>query len=294
MIHVIDLHFLNLSRAIASFLIITDAGPVLIETGPAASLPHLIEGIKNIGFQPEEVRHVLITHIHLDHAGAAWWFAEKGAKIYLHPKGVGHMEDPTKLMNSARRIYKDQMETLWGDMKPIEQGKLQGVGDGEMVKIGSINFQAWHTPGHAVHHIGWQYNNNLFTGDVAGVKIRNGPVVPPCPPPDINLEDWIDSIHKIKELPVDNLFLTHFGPVENKVTLLEQLINILKDWALWIKAKWEGGMDVHQIIPEFQDYVHTQLINAGVDENGVQQYEAANPSWMSVNGLIRYWEKVKK
>jgi glyoxylase-like metal-dependent hydrolase (beta-lactamase superfamily II) len=291
MVQIIDLKFLNLPHAIASFLIPTKDGSILIETGPASTLPALFEGITKAGFQPHEIKHVFITHIHLDHAGAAWWFAEQGATIYLHPKGMKHMEDPSRLMSSARRIYQDQMDSLWGDMHSINPAKLKAAADKEIFYIGDKKIQAWHTPGHAVHHVAWSCDKILFTGDVAGVKIENGPVVPPCPPPDINLEDWINSINSINEMPVEELYLTHYGIVVNKESHLVQLKAILNDWAFWVKNKWEMGLEIQKMIPEFKEYVRQQLLNAGVNAEVIKQYEAANPSWMSVNGLVRYWEK---
>ncbi|MDQ3394558.1 MAG: MBL fold metallo-hydrolase [Bacteroidota bacterium] len=294
MIKVIDLQFLGLTQAIASFLIITDDGPLLIETGPASTLKALKKGILEAGHQPEDIKHVFITHIHLDHAGAAWWFAERGATIYMHPKGLPHMKDPSKLMDSAKRIYQEKMDSLWGPMNAIKHEQIKGVEDGEQIEVGNNKIHAWHTPGHAVHHVAWQWEDNLFTGDVAGVKIAKGPVVPPCPPPDINLEDWNSSIEKIMQLPVKDLYLTHFGKVADKRGHLQQLKYILNDWANWIKKRWEEGRDVQSVVPDFQKYVSSQLKDKGVDETGIQQYEAANPSWMSVSGIMRYWEKTIK
>lgn len=291
MIHILDLHFLNLEHAIASFLIETSEGPVLIETGPYSTFPSLAKALAEYGYKPDDIKHVLLTHIHFDHAGAAWAFAKTGATIYLHPFGSAHMEDPTKLYNSARQIYGDEMEQLWGAMEKIPGNQLKPIDHGEKVVIGATEFQAWHTPGHAKHHIAWQMGDIIFTGDVAGVQIENGPVVPPCPPPDINLDDWNQSIDILLEKKAQTLFLTHYGTVSDVGAHFHELRNMLNDWAFWVREKWESGMGAEEMTPLFSRYTADQLREKGVDEHGIKQYEAANPSWMSVAGLIRYWKK---
>lgn len=291
MIHILDLHFLDLDHAIGAFLIETSAGPILVETGPYSTFPAMETALKSHGYKVTDIKHVLLTHIHFDHAGAAWAFAEKGATIYLHPFGAPHMEDPTKLYNSARQIYGDEMERLWGIMNKIPQNQLKEVSHGEKLVFGDTEITGWHTPGHAKHHIAWQLGDIIFTGDVAGVKIETGPVVPPCPPPDINLEDWNQSIDILLEKKAQKLYLTHYGEVTAIDSHLRELREILNDWANWIKEKWESGLSAEQITPQFSAYTANQLRKKGVSEHGIKQYEAANPSWMSVAGLIRYWKK---
>ncbi|WP_424962532.1 MBL fold metallo-hydrolase [Ekhidna sp.] len=291
MYHTLDLHFQNYEHAIASFLIETDEGPVLIESGPYSTFPSLEKGLSNHGYKVSDVKHVLLSHIHFDHAGAAWAFAEKGAKIYLHPFGHDHMHDPTKLVASATMIYGDQMDTLWGKMEGIPKKNLKVMEHEEVVEIGGHSFKAIHSPGHAKHHIAWQWKDTIFTGDVAGVKIEGGPVVPPCPPPDINIEDWLQSIDLILSKNPNRLVLTHFGEEMNPNIHMQELREILKDWSEWMKVKWEAGMSNDEITPEFMAYTAKQLKDRGVSDHGIKLYEAANPSWMSVAGLVRYWKK---
>lgn len=291
MIHVLDLNFLEIDHAIASFLIETTEGLVLIETGPYSTFPVMEQQLAKHGYRVEDIKCVLLTHIHFDHAGAAWAFAKNGIQIYVHPFGKSHMEDPTKLYNSAKMIYGDEMERLWGAMEKIPDRLLIATDHLEEVVIGDKTFTAIHSPGHAKHHIAWQLNDIIFTGDVAGVKIGGGPVVPPCPPPDINIEDWNQSIEIILERKAQKLMLTHFGEITDIENHFQDLRNILGDWASWIKVKWESGMSAQEITPQFSAYTADQLRAKGVDDHGVAQYEAANPSWMSVAGLIRYWKK---
>jgi glyoxylase-like metal-dependent hydrolase (beta-lactamase superfamily II) len=293
MIKVLDLHFLDKSDTIAAFLAETSAGPILFETGPYSTFSHLKAGLAAQGYQPEDIAHVFITHIHLDHAGAAWAMAEAGATIYLHPFGQAHMHDPSKLVASATRIYGDDMERLWSTMKGIPAAQLKTVDHEDTIKIGDTEITAWHTPGHAVHHIAWQVGSALIAGDVAGVKIGDAPVVPPCPPPDINVEDWQASLNLIRQLPLQAIYLTHYGRIAgaNIPVHLDELEQELLAWAEWMKPHFEAGNDPKSITPEFMAWVQDRLTEKGVSESMLEIYENANPSWMSVAGLLRYWKK---
>lgn len=290
-VQIIDLQFLDIEKAIAAYLIETSAGPVLVETGPHSSFPKLENAIKAAGYQVEDIQHVFLSHIHLDHAGAAWVFAQNKAKIYVHPFGKKHLAKPERLMASAKRIYKDDMDRLWGQMHPIPEAQLIEVEHEARIDIGNCTFRALHTPGHAVHHIAWVFKDKIFTGDVAGVKIGSGPVVPPCPPPDINIEDWERSIQILKAEEAEGLYLTHYGLITDIEEHLNALLSILHIWANWIKPHYLKQSDPKVITPLFQDFVKKELMKKGVDEKGIEQYEAANPSWMSVVGLLRYWHK---
>lgn len=289
-IEILDLHFMNESDAIASFLIESTDGLILIETGPESTFETLTKAISDAGYDWKDVKHVLLTHIHFDHAGAAWKFADNGAKIYLHPIGLPHLQNPERLWNSAKRIYEDQMEVLWGHMDPIDENLLIPAEDGDTIEIGNLTFNVHYTPGHAIHHNAYQLGNSIFTGDVAGVHIKHGPVQPPCPPPDIDVGLWKLSIRKLKNLNPQVLYLTHYGIVANPQEHLNKLEKELDDWANWMKPHYDKGTDADKIIPEFMAYTKQKLLDAGVSEDDVSRYEKANPSWMSVSGLLRYWK----
>lgn len=289
-VHILDLDFLDESHSIASFLIESSDGLILVESGPETTFEHLDAAIRQKGFDRKDVKHVLLTHIHFDHAGAAWKFAGNGARIYVHPIGLPHLQNPEKLWNSAKMIYQDDMERLWGNMEPIDEKLLIAADDGEVLKIGGLEFKIHYTPGHAVHHNAYELENIIFTGDVAGVRINNGPVVPPCPPPDINIGLWKESLQKLRSLNPEKLYLTHFGMVENPQKHLNELELILDDWANWMKPFFEAGTSPEEITPKFMHYTKNQLKSAGVSHEDLQRYEYANPSWMSVAGLLRYWK----
>lgn len=291
MITIIDLKFLGHEQVIAAFLVETNEGPVLVETGPYSTFPNLKKGIEKAGYALQDVQHVLLTHIHLDHAGAAWRFAELGAKIYVHPFGHQHLVEPERLLKSAKKIYQDKMDELWGEMKPIPTEQLVTVGHKELFKIGGMGFRSLYTPGHAVHHVAWEVGKVLFTGDVGGVRIGGGIVVPPCPPPDINVEDWRASISMIKKRRYKSLYLTHFGKVDSSKVHLVELEGRLVNWANWIQPYFENGESPQAITPLFKTYVAKQLEAGGITGEDLERYEGANPSWMSVVGLMRYWRK---
>ena len=289
--HIIDLHFLGIPQANASYLLETSAGPILIESGPHSTFETLKKGINDLGFKVSDIQHLFLSHIHFDHAGAAWAFAEQGATIYVHPFGAPHLSHPERLVESARRIYKDQMDSLWGAMNPIPKEQIISVKNEEEFTIGDTTMKAWHTPGHAVHHIAWQFGDELMAGDVAGVKINGEMVVPPCPPPDINIEDWVASINILRSLNLKTIYISHFGKITNIETHLNELEEILWDWANWMKPHFEAGSSVPEIVPLFVEHVKNQMLEKGMSEAAVKQYEASNPSFMSVAGLMRYWKK---
>lgn len=290
-VHTIDLEFLGYSSGIAAFVVETSQGVLLVETGPHSTYPVLKRGIEEAGFQIDDISHVLLTHIHLDHAGAAWCLAELGATIYLHPMGYRHMHQPERLLASAKMIYQDQMDRLWGTLQPISAHQLVQVEHNARLDLLGLNITALHTPGHAKHHIAWHINDVIFTGDVAGVCINDGPVIPPCPPPDIDIEAWMSSIQLLRSRDeVLGYYLTHFGFVEDIHEHLRQLEKSINAYAQFIKPYAEANKTTQEVVPDFQHFVKDYLIAHGLKEADAAAYEAANPSYMSVAGLLRYWD----
>ncbi|MEO1450583.1 MAG: MBL fold metallo-hydrolase, partial [Bacteroidota bacterium] len=266
-IHTLDLKF-HVDEAIAAFVLESTDGPILIETGPHSTWDTLVTGLDGMGYKPSDFRHVLLSHIHFDHAGAAWAMARAGATVYVHPRGHKHLLDPSRLYGSAKRIYGDMMEQLWGEMHPIPEGQLIAVEDDTVLELGEHKIKALHTPGHASHHIAWAVEDVIFTGDVGGVKIGGGPVVAPCPPPDIDLEAWYVSINRLRAESPNRLFLTHFGMVEEVEPHLQALEKVLESWGRWMKPHFDAQRSVPEITPEFQAFVKAELEVAGLDKAG--------------------------
>ena len=197
-------------------------------------------------------------------------------------------------MLSASRIYGNDMERLWGKVDKINSDQVISVEDNEIIKVGSLEFKALHTPGHASHHISWQFNETIFTGDVAGAKIHNGPVLPACPPPDIDLEKWEDSLKILEKENPKKIYLTHFGEHKNVKNHIDELRLSLSDWSLWIKENRTIFFDDEILTKKFNEYVYKKMQAAKINDELISQYYAANPPYMSVAGLKRYWEKNDK
>lgn len=292
-IHTLDLHFLGHKETIASYLIVANGEAALLDTGPYSTFETLKQACEAVGHPIETIKKVFLSHIHFDHAGAAWALAKMGATIYMHPFGEKHLIDPSKLYNSARQIYQDQMDILWGAMEGIAPEQIYVAQHGEKIPLGNTEMIAWFTPGHAVHHIAWQMEKELFTGDVGGCKIGTGIVVPPCPPPDIDVEAWQNSLNLIRSLDIRRLHLAHFGQITQVKKHIDQLERRLLRWAKWMRPRYEKGLSAQEITPLFQAFTDKELARYGIVGEHKAQYDSANPAFMSVMGLMRYWHKRK-
>ena len=291
MIKTIDLNFQGIKSTVACFLLKINKELALIECGPESCLKHLKNEIKKNGEDVRNIKHVFLTHIHLDHAGAAWWFAKNGANIYVHPFGERHLVNPEKLISSAEIIYGNNMKRLWGDIKAVNENKVIPVKDKERIKINDMEIKALHTPGHAKHHISWVIGDSIFTGDVVGAKINNGPLVPACPPPDINIKDWEKSLEIIKKENPKYLYFTHFGKFSYNEREVVDLQNTLKEWLIWVKKNEDIGEPI--LIEKFESYINKSLKNKLIEDETIEQYYIANPPYMSILGLKRVLMKNK-
>lgn len=278
-------------EVIASYLIDTGERPVLIETGPDSVFSNLKSGLANLGLRISDIKEVFVSHIHLDHAGSAWRFAKEGATIHVHPFGAKHMHNPEKLLASARMIYKDEMDRLWGEVHPIPEERIKPALDGDVMKWGDTEIRVFETKGHASHHNIYLVNDILFTGDIGGIKISNGPVIPPTPPPDINIELWRDSIQKIRSLNPSFIYPTHFGRHGAPEEYLAELETRLMNFALWGKEMVTSGRSDADIEKECDNMIRRILKDSGADDALIRKYELADPFSMNAGGLIRYWRK---
>ena len=266
----------------------------LIDCGPETCFAPLVAEMRRLGVRPENVTHVLATHIHLDHSGGAWrWAEEFGATVCVHPRGAAHLAEPGKLVASAAKIFGADMPRLWGEIRAVPADRLRVVADGEEVAVGAGRLRAVETPGHAPHHHAWwlESERTLFAGDVCGVSIAGGPVLPPCPPPDIDLAAWRTSLARIRALHAERLVLTHWGEVADIAARLDELEARLRDWSQWMLAQLRTGLAEEQIVPRFQARVADELRASGLGDAGIATYEQADPAAMSVTGLARYWRK---
>ena len=292
----LDLKFQGRPHAIASYLIRSGNAVVLIESGPGSTLPGLEAGLAKEGLSPRDVTHVLLTHIHLDHAGAAGWLARQGAEIYVHPVGAPHMINPEKLLASATRIYGHRMESLWGEFLPVPEDKLRVVGDGERIVIGNLAFVPINTPGHAEHHYAYLFEDICFSGDVGGVRIPGYQYLRvPMPPPELHLERWHESIKRLQKEKFARIAPTHFGIYDDPEWQLREVDKGLDDAERWLEKTMseDPSSPIEAMRESFTEWMVEQATEMGLSEDVVNAFTVANPPGMSADGLLRYWKKVR-
>lgn len=292
-VHILDTRQLGRRGIIASTALETREGLVLFDTGPESTFANVAQQLHEVvGFDAKDVRHVFLSHIHFDHAGAAWRFAELGATVYVHPRGAAHLIDPSRLIDSATRIYGAEMEKLWGRFAPIPEQNVRVMDDMDIVQVGSFEVRAIATPGHASHHNVYQWEDNVFGGDVAGVRLGGGPPVPPFVPPELHIEAWQESIDKIRALQAKKLYLPHFGLVEGPISVhLDALSERIDRWAAWFRDRIRGGHGEQELTSAFAEHLATELREEGATEGEIEDYECADPSFMAVSAAVRYWRK---
>lgn len=274
----IDLLHQGTPRSIGVYLLDGDDGPALFDCGPATTIDALKAGLADAGLALTDVRHLLLSHIHLDHAGAAGTLVREHPALQVHVSEIGapHLIDPSRLEASARRLYGDAFDPLWGELAPVPKENVHVAGDSV------VGLACFPTPGHASHHISYfDRDGTLYAGDAAGVRIQPGRyVLPPTPPPDFDLDAWQNTVDEIERHAPDRLALVHFGVAEDPARHLAELRLELYDWAEFVL----GGASEE----EFVDYVRAELANAGED---LDTYDVAMPLWQSYRGIKRWVEK---
>lgn len=291
-IHVLDTHQLGHRGIIAATALETNDGVALFDTGPESTFDNVVVDLAHVDLTPNDIRHVFVSHIHFDHAGAAWRFAELGATVYVHERGAPHLIDPTKLVQSATRIFGDEMKKLWGHIAPVPNERVRVLADGEVVRLAPFEIRAIATPGHANHHHVYHWDDCVFGGDVAGVRIGNGPPIPPFVPPELNVEQWRESIAKIRSLGARELYLPHFGKIDNRIEEhLDAVDERVARWSEWFRDQIHRGANEDELVRAFQKLEHVDLAEGGASEDEIAGYEAADPSYMAVPAAIRYWNK---
>jgi glyoxylase-like metal-dependent hydrolase (beta-lactamase superfamily II) len=252
---------------------------VLVDPGPASCLPTLLAGLGEL-----RPRALLLTHIHLDHAGAAGSLVRRWPEldVYVHERGARHMADPSRLLESATRLYGDDMDRLWGEFVAVPQERLQVLHGGERLSLGELSFEVAYTPGHASHHVSYLHEGTAFVGDVGGVRISPGaPVIPPTPPPDIDLLLWHASIELVAAWKPERLAMTHFGATDDVEAHLSEVGERLDRWAELARP---GDHDA------FIAAVDAELRRSASAADAMAYAQAA-PYDQLFAGLDRYWRK---
>jgi glyoxylase-like metal-dependent hydrolase (beta-lactamase superfamily II) len=291
-IQTLDLYFQKLPKTIASYLIAGPEGLILVETGPASTLPNLRAQLANYGCQISDIKHVLVTHIHLDHAGAAGWLAREGAQIYVHQVGAPHLIDPSRLLQSAARIYGDEMDSLWGETVAAPAYKVTAVQNREIIDVAGLRFVAIDSPGHAWHHHTYRLNDIAFTGDAAGIHLPGSNLVDlPAPPPEFKLEIWDKTIDRLLAEKFSAIYPTHFGRVDQPKKQLENLRMLMHEAVEFVRQRMDDGQSRDDIVDSYVTWMQERARTSGLSDFAIQQYAAANPLYMSVDGIMRYWRR---
>ena len=271
----LDLRHLGRERVIGSYLLQTSDGPALFDCGPTTCVPELKARLAERGLELRDIRHLLLSHIHLDHAGATGVLVREHPELQVHVSEVGapHLVDPERLERSARRLYGDEFDTLWGELAPVPEENVHIVGSDV------LGLECFPTPGHASHHVCYlDGDGTLYAGDAAGVRIQPARfVLPPTPPPEVDLEAWDTTLDEIERRDPQRLALIHFGVAEDVASHLAEMRTRLHEWAGRVR---DGASE-----EEFEAAAARDL---GAESD---QYQQAMPFWQSYAGLKRYWDK---
>jgi glyoxylase-like metal-dependent hydrolase (beta-lactamase superfamily II) len=291
----VDLNFRGSPHVIATAVVSDAGGVALVDPGPASCLDTLELGLNAQGIRWSDVTHLLLTHVHLDHAGAAGTLVRRNPrlKVLVHERGTPHLIDPAKLLDSASRLYGDLMKTLWGDVLPVPASSIITLrGSGERIEVAGRTFDVAYTPGHASHHISFFDGSSgvAFVGDAAGIRIEGDYVRPPTPPPNIDVELWTATAARIESWSPDTMFLTHFGPSGNVRAHLQSLVENLTSASEWVRRSLlEPGTDDEKA-RRYADYLMREL-QGRMSDAQIAPHRVGAPFEVSWQGLARYWRK---
>ena len=291
----IDVNFIGVPGIIATAVLHGPGGVALIDPGPTSTLPALRAGLERAGIGLTDVRSIVLTHIHLDHAGATGTIAHEqpDVRVYVHEKGAPHMIDPAKLVASATRLWGADMDRLWGEVRPVPRELVVSLAGGERIDAAGRDLMVAYTPGHASHHVSF-YNADsgvAFVGDTAGICLGRGAfVLPPTPPPDIEPDAWRASLALIEGWGADTLFITHFGAHAPAHAHLTEMADHITLTANLVRASLVRPGDDQSREAWFTDEIRREL-RRRLPEDNARAYEVAGRFDLNWKGLARYWRK---
>jgi glyoxylase-like metal-dependent hydrolase (beta-lactamase superfamily II) len=281
---------------VTSAYLVAAREPALVETGPTTSSQSVLAGLRSLGLGPDDLAHIVVTHIHLDHAGGVGRLAARfpAATVWVHERGAPHLADPTKLVASAARVYGEaRMAELFGPVDPVPSERLVAIDDGDSISLGDRRLEVMYTPGHASHHVSLVDSRTgaLFTGDALGIHLPDARVLRPAtPPPDVDVEMGVDSIERIRKRAEGFLMFSHFGPVEEVDELCGLASRRLRSWADIVREAMDETEDLARIAEILTDRTASEFADAepGAD---LERYEILSGMEMNAAGLVRYWTK---
>jgi glyoxylase-like metal-dependent hydrolase (beta-lactamase superfamily II) len=276
--------------------------PALVETGPTTSVPAVLEGLAALGVGPGDLAHIVVTHIHLDHAGGAGVLAPHfpAATVWVHERGAPHLADPKKLVASAARIYGEEaLHELFGPVESIPQDRLRPLTDGDVVSLGDRRIEAVYTPGHASHHVCLldDATQSMFVGDALGVFLPDVRILRPAtPPPEFDLDLAIASIGRVAGRRPSRLLFSHFGPAEDVTDLCRLATRRIEGWAKIVEEALTETEDVAEVVRILKERTAEEMKpTSGAEPGQVQdRYEALSSYEMNALGLMRYLKKSRE
>ncbi|MFQ5568950.1 MAG: MBL fold metallo-hydrolase [Rhodothermales bacterium] len=291
----IDVEYLDTAGLIACGILETEAGLLLVDPGPATALETLGKKLTARGTPFDDVHALLLTHIHLDHAGATGLIVDRypHIQVYVHRIGALHLIRPEKLLSSVKRLYGDDMDRLWGTFLAVPDENVHPLEGGENLDFGGHPIEVAYTPGHAIHHVSYldRETGTAFVGDVAGMRIPGvDSIVPITPPPDIDLERWHESFEVLRAWQPERLFLTHFGPSKDVTGHLEEMRCVLGAWSEQVRDSLDDDREDSERADAFHDAQITRF-RLAMSEQVLPPYEKFGRPENSWYGLARYWRK---
>lgn len=293
---IVDTLHNGLPGTIGVFLVpLPEGGFAMVESGPGTTVENVAAGVAAAGWDLDELRFLLLTHIHLDHAGAAGALAARtGARVVVHAIGAPHMKDPSRLLKSAKRIYGDAMDVLWGPMEAVPEDSLLAVEGGEELELGGLHVEVLSTPGHASHHVSYLLpDGTMFTGDSAGIRLPGSTLTRPAlPPPEVRLETWEESVARMRAARPRRLVLTHFGEVSEADAHLAELPERNRLWSEEVLAGLREGEDDEMLVRRVETLEDAELAAIRAPAGVRFRYKVTSDAAMTVMGLSRYWRKL--
>jgi glyoxylase-like metal-dependent hydrolase (beta-lactamase superfamily II) len=289
----IDTRMCGRDRVTSAYLV-DAAEPALVETGPSTSIDAVLAGLRTLGVEADDLAHIVVTHIHLDHAGGAGTLAPHfpRATVWVHERGAPHLADPTRLVKSAIRVYgEDRLRDLFGDVDPVPGDRLRALSDGDEVPLGDRKLEAVYTPGHAGHHVCLvdSATDAVFVGDAVGVFLPDVRVLRPAtPPPEFDLDLAIASIERLRRLDPPLILFSHFGPAQEVDHLTALAISRLKRWTDIVRGALAGGADLTAVVARLRERTASELRGVQDVAGGEDRYELLSSYEMNAMGLMRY------
>src|SRR4051794_20715494 len=298
-VHAVDTRMGGYDGITAGYLLLTER-PCLVETGTALSAPVVQEALGSLGVSAADLTTVVVTHIHLDHAGGAGDIAAlyPNAQVVVHERGARHLVDPARLVASARRVYGDVMDEMFGDLKPTDAARVRAVDDGDVIELGGgRTLTAHYSPGPAQHHVGLldSESGDLYSGDAAGIYIPGKALGRPwTPPPDFDLDKAVASLEKFRALAPSRLLFSHFGPVEAVDETLDRSIEELRLWVELVRDTRVSGLDLDHAVTMVREKTADRYADLLADPSVDEKFEKLNATAANIAGINRWLDSLEQ